>query len=293
MILGAHFAEAHERDGWPNSLQTFKDARFNGAKFMIPQGFNTTPNDVKRAIDLGAQEIILRTEDDDYTPQRVRSDLIDRGFLCFVDDHPSTQFWLEVGNEQDVARLDPWVGRFWQIRLATEMQWLRRSNLRFVASMPTKIDQVDVYLTRNHEGAVVDVYDAIAVHAYGDYHVADSGDWNKIIERVMHVTPKPILITEFGINHPLSSREKATRYLDWLRTLPPRVVSAYVYWLGTGARNISYQVTPQMADVLRTFHDDDQSESGSVADAIEHVQAFLASRYSDFKPMKIERDSND
>lgn len=292
MILGAHLATPHEPD-WPTLRSRFRRGKFEGAKVMIPEGFSTHPQHVIDLINDGAKEIILRTEDNDYTPDRVRQDFVGRGFFDVVRSYPHIVFILEIGNEQNLGHggqqpLDPWTGRFWQLKTRYELLEVNASNLLWIASMPTALDEVEIYMARTREDfasgqiGLSDYYDGIAAHVYGHFEVDDGGggDWTRIFEFLLDATDVPIYITEFGINHPLDADEKGVRYLQWLSSLPDQVVSAYVYWLGDGDRHPSYQVDDELADALSRYN----QTTHTIDDAVRQLQNWARSRDPSFRP---------
>lgn len=302
MRIGAHFVTPGHKD-WNDLKRQFLRGQFDAAKIMIPVGFSFEPHHVRDLIIGGAREIILRTEDDDYTSQRVYHDLIQRGFLELVDKYPSVHFILEVGNEQNLKGMEPWTGRFWQLQTYHDLRHIseNRSNLSWYASMPTSLDEVKVYLSRTEEDFsdgkkinFTDFYDGVATHMYGHYNVTDGGggDWIKIFNYLKDVTRLPISITEFGINHPLDGKEKGRRYVKWLEKEDPRITGAYLFCVARGSSWPQYETNDAMLDELASFINRKSPEKDSEIElsekqAIEYIQREIKKIHPEFKPVKV------
>ncbi|HEX2923735.1 MAG TPA: hypothetical protein VHS28_06900, partial [Chloroflexota bacterium] len=128
-----------------------------------------------------------------------------------------------VGNEPDLANADAWVARWAYLDTAKNAipnyRWL--SNLKWMASMPTKTGRVgvpgqdgfnysNIMYSMDSDGTVQDRYDGLGVHSYG-YGSLDqsypgySGDGNNPLAEMEYALArlpvgKVIHVTEAGIN---------------------------------------------------------------------------------------------
>jgi len=247
----------------------FRRMRGNIARFRIPVGFGGSPSQVEELIDDGARTVILTTEDCDFTPDRTRADLVGRGFYSVVERHPEVQFFIEVSNETNICGMDPYRARFWMLETREELRDLDRPNFGWMASMPTVLRDAEIILSRQDDGAVGDVYDAIAVHHYGDYNVwplEDHYEWVDVTNLVLTQTSLPLYVTEIGINDPATPKpEKARRILEAVAQMPDRIRGVMVFAITEPQDNRwpQYTIDGAMADVFASRPD--APEDGSRA----------------------------
>lgn len=249
MELGACFLAPSDGD-WPRLVARFQRARFAVAKLHIPPGFGTPEAVATQVIAAGATTVILRTEDCDFTPKTTRAALA--RFLPIVAAHPEVHWWLELGNEQNLCGQDAWATRFWLLTAARELADLRWAGLRLIASLPTTLPGARTVLTRQDDGYVPDLVDALGCHVYGWNQLSDTGggDWLRILDHVLTQTSVPVWLSEYGIDDKATSQDmKAGRCIDWLERQPSRVEGATAWVLAQGSRFPQYELTDQAADV--------------------------------------------
>jgi len=234
----------------------FRRMRGNIARFRIPVGFGGSPEQIEELIDDGARTVILTTEDCDFAPDRTRADLVGRGFYSVVERHPEVQFFIEVSNETNICGMDPYRARDWMLETREALRDLDRPNFGWMASMPTALRDAEIILSRQGDGAVGGVYDAIAVHQYGDYNVwpiEDHYEWQEVTNLVLTQTSLPVYVTEIGINDPATPKdEKARRILDAVAQMPDRIKGVMVFAISDPQDNRwpQYFIDGAMADVF-------------------------------------------
>ena len=243
---------------WDQQRARFRTMRGEIIRFRIPVGFGGSPQHVEELIADGARTVILTTEDCDFTPQRTRADLVDRGFYALTQKYPHIQFIVEIGNETNICGMDPWVARFWMLRTRQELRDLDRHNLQWMVSLPTILRDTEIILSRQSDGAIADIYDAIALHLYGDWHVypiEDHYEWGRILRFVLETTNLPVYVTEIGINdHATPKTVKAQRILEAIDRLPARVQGVTVFAISDrgDTRWPQYFIDDAMASVFAT-----------------------------------------
>lgn len=209
-------------------LPLFRRTGSSLAKVQIPKGFSTEPRHVSDLIACGASTVILRTQDKQPFPDEVEFSFLKRGFADLVRQRPQVQFWLEIGNEPDMAYEGgppPMDSGLYRQGLLDTVRTLRSKfsnlpNLHWMASLPVNAEPVADVLAG---GDVERAYDALAYHIYGHYRLDDAPMW-AVYQSLLQSTHKPLWITEMGINHPPMPRaEKARQYLEFQRTAPDRV----------------------------------------------------------------------
>ena len=189
------------------------------AHFVIPSAH------LQGAISNGATDLIVRTAETHITAKEVRHfvegmtffDTGERLVDFIYNNRDKVHVWIEVGNEPDQHRADPWVHRYnlidtWN-QLKPQWEWLW--NMHWIASAPLACSgtYTDVFYHKNHEGSVQDKYEAIGVHEYGDFNF----DF-KCTDRAKREISSghSIWVTEAGINHDYDWAQKGRRYRNAL-----------------------------------------------------------------------------
>lgn len=235
-------ATTFRTNAWNPQLANFAAMEPSIAKVYLEFAHRTRTSEIQDLIDTGARSIILRTAAQDemqtttdtsddmtvantrYLLEQVRSNPGDLGWsssgwadtqsiITFIQNHPDIIFWVEVGNEPDVAyphdadqqdpncplvngkrvrptfdsnhdcqftATDAYAYRDRLVAIANDIATRHGTlpNLKLVASMPAiaGTSLVDEVLSNN---AVENVYDALGVHLYGDTefdHLTTDGD---------------------------------------------------------------------------------------------------------------------
>lgn len=242
---------------WQAQRQVFRAARFSVGKVHIPAGFDTGPAHVRDLIADGARTVILRTEDAGLTPESVRSDLYDRGFVDLIHAYPEIEFWLQVGNEPERYHTVPTPEEYRHQLLAVYDGLSRDEDLaplRWMAGVPITTAYYDVFAKRD---AVIDRYDALAVNLYGHHYISDTGsEKQQNYLRALRIG-HPVWIAETGINDPgISKQEKGRRIVDFWKSLSEsrmtrrQMLGVVLFALGTGTRWPQYEINSAMAAEL-------------------------------------------
>lgn len=279
---GINFISAHDWESY--QLPAYEQMRPTLAKFSM--FYDPTPfapmfgtRHLDDAIARGARTIIFRTAETRIRPddveRQLNTPLLDedgreglsppRSMLEYVRDHHAAgsgvEFWIEVGNEPDLAGLNPRVARWLlldTIRTVAPRYRESHPNLRWMASLPTKdglagsgfapyrgVAYLDLLLADEGDGlgSVPGRYDALGVHLYGNdtleqpfpltrepEQVFDCGGGNGdsacptvVLDRVLSRTDRPIFVTEAGINSSLPWRAKSRYYVEAIARMPSRV----------------------------------------------------------------------
>lgn len=258
---------------YPAMLNAITTAGLKAVKFHIGQAFSTDPSDIQTAIALGVETIILRTDDGlpGYQYEVIR-DLIEQpggiahySYASLMLRYPKLNWWIEVGNEPNMAGMDGWHARWWALAAYKELAlnylghidrpWRDKyPMLKWSCCLPTKLGDAEDMLTwfDNHgsddvgDGSIIDYYDALNCHLYGDYNLGDGGyDWARILHLVCdNPYTKQVMITELGINDPHTPmRTKASRYHAWLQQAHPKVTHGFVWVLGQQTGFPTYEMS--------------------------------------------------
>jgi len=265
----------------PSNWQTYQLPAYTRlrptlAKFsMFYDGYPTTPvfgtAQLDDAIAAGARTIILRTAETRTAPDEVERQLMSplpgdgRSLLDYIRDRGSDgsgiAFWIEVGNEPDLAGVNPLVARYSLLATIRDLGPRYRAshpNLHWMASLPTAsglrgsvipnyrgLAYLDLFLSDQEDGlgSIAARYDALGVHLYGADTLEQSyptlreasdtrdcaganGDAlcpDLVLDRALSQTDLPIFITEAGINSAMRWDLKARYYLDAMYRMPARV----------------------------------------------------------------------
>jgi hypothetical protein len=264
-------------NNWQNyQLPAYQRLRPGLAKFsLFYDGYPTTPafgtREIDDAIAAGARTIIFRTAETRIAPDEVERQLNaplpgdGRSLLDYIRDHESdgtnVAFWIEVGNEPDLAGVSPLVARYSLLATIRDLGPKYRQshpNLRWMASLPTRnglrdstlpeyrgLAYLDLLLSDQNDGlgSVAARYDALGVHLYGADTLEQSypalheasdlfdcagsnGDAlcpDAVLDRVLSRTDRPIFITEAGIDSAMSWELKAKYYVEAIHRMPARV----------------------------------------------------------------------
>jgi hypothetical protein len=265
----------------PSNWQTYQIPAYSRlrptlAKFsMFYDGYPTTPvfgtAQLDDAIATGARTIILRTAETHTDPDEIERQLNaplpgdGRSLLDYIrdrgNDSSGSQFWIEVGNEPDLAGVNPLIARYRLLATIRDLGPQYRAsypNLHWMASLPTAnglrdssnpdyrgLAYLDLFLSDRGDGlgSIAARYDALGVHLYGadtleqSYpalrEASDTGDCagangdalcpDLVLDRALSQTTLPIFITEAGINSAMRWDLKARYYLDAMYRMPARV----------------------------------------------------------------------
>jgi hypothetical protein len=248
-------------------------ANVKTVKFHMPAGFSTDPIDVENAIHLGVENIILRTDDGlaGYDYAKVRNDFERPGgisnysYASLLDRYPHVNWWIEIGNEPNLHGINGWSARWWALALYKELAlnhlghidqpWRSKyRNLHWTVSLPTKFSEAENMLVwqNNHgrdnlgDGSIIDYYDAISCHLYGDKNVLSFNyDWPAIYEMLLeNKYVRRIHITEMGINDEfISMHTKCDMYNEFIKTAHKKVDLCTVWFLGIDPEFAHYQIT--------------------------------------------------
>lgn len=280
--LGVNFISGHNWTGY--QLPAYARLRPGLAKFtMFYDAYPNTPVFGTAAFDdaiaRGARTVIFRTAetriDPDEVEQQLRAPLPggDRSLLDYIGDHQragsGVDFWIEVGNEPDLAGVSPLAARYELLTTIRDVAPRYRAthpNLRWLASLPTRaglaespfdgyrgLAYLDLLLSDIGDGLgdVGSRYDALGVHLYGadtlqqsypalraPSDTFDCGGSNGdafcplvVLDRVLARTASPVFVTEAGIDSALSWPVKAKFYIEALQRLPARVRGVALFTL--------------------------------------------------------------
>jgi len=265
----------------PSNWQTYQLPAYTRlrptlAKFsMFYDGYPATPvfgtAQLDDAITAGARTIILRTAETRTDPDEVERQLNaplpgdGRSLLDYIrdrgNDGSGVAFWIEVGNEPDLAGVNPLIARYSLLATVRDLGPQYRAshpNLHWMASLPTAnglrdsanpdyrgLAYLDLFLSDRGDGlgSVAARYDALGAHLYGAdtleqpypalREASDTRDCagangdalcpDLVLDRALSQTGLPIFITEAGINSAMRWDLKARYYLDAMYRMPARV----------------------------------------------------------------------
>lgn len=280
--LGVNFISGHDWTAY--QLPAYRRLRPTLAKFtMFYDAYPATPvfgaAALDEAIALGARTIILRTAETRIAPEEVERQLrapLPGGAGSLLDyiagqaaAGTGVEFWIEVGNEPDLAGLSPRVARYALLATIRDVAPRYRAshpNLRWIASLPTRaglpgsaladdrgLAYLDTLLADQGDGlgSVAARYDALGVHIYGadtlgqgfpqlrappDRFDCAGGNGDAfcplaVLDRVLAGTDRPVFVTEAGIDSALPWAIKAKFYAEALRRLPARVRGVALFTL--------------------------------------------------------------
>lgn len=224
-----------------------------------------------QVIGWGARTIIIRTAETKISPDEVFHQLemaslpdsnsaLDVTLGDYFRSHPDIEFWVEVGNEPDLHGQTIEVHRWALLETAKREipQFKQRyPNVKWMASMPTHqgangISGADWFngLVAKVDGvSILDVYDGFGVHTYG-YNTLARSDGNSPwtpIDWMRGYTPKPLWITEAGINSGDPWWRKAELFNEVLPAYPPQVKGVTYFTLSLDPQ--WYSVTKYSIDV--------------------------------------------
>lgn len=272
--IGVNFIDPSNWQSY--QLPAYSRLRPSLAKFsMFYDGYPTTPAfgtaQLDDVIAAGARTIILRTAETRTAPDEVERQLTaplpgdGRSLLDYIRDRGGAgsgiTFWIEVGNEPDLAGVSPLVARYGLLATIRDLAPKYRAaypQLHWMASLPTQnglrdsalpeyrgLAYLDLFLSDQGDGlgSIAGRYEALGVHLYGAdtleqpypalREVSDTGDCagtngdalcpDLVLDRALSRTTLPIFITEAGINSAMRWDLKARYYLDAMYRMPARV----------------------------------------------------------------------
>lgn len=273
MQIGVNIISPRGAMPYPQMLNVISAAGVRAVKFHIANKFSTDPLDVEQAIKRGVSTVVLRTDDGlaGYEYQIIR-DLIEQpggvggfSYAYLFNKYPNIEWWIEVGNEPNKAGMDGWHARWWALAAAKELRlnylghidqpWAEKyPMLKWSVCLPTSLaDTVNMLAWQdNHgsddvgDGSIIDYYDALNCHIYGDFQLGDNYDWPKIYSLVtQNAYTKQVNLTEFGINDPNTPMYiKKQRERNWLLSQASnKTTLAFSWCLGrtTGYPTYEYQ----------------------------------------------------
>lgn len=262
-------------------LSMVKYANLQVVKFHIGNSFSTDPIDVEQMIQGGVKKIILRTDDGllGYSYEKVRALIENPGgvghfsYASLFKKYPHIEWWIEVGNEPNLAGINGWIARWWSLAVYKELAlnylghidipWKTKyPNLNWVVNLATNYNDAEImlrYLDNKGkdnvgDGSIIDYYDAISCHMYGDFQIMSMNyDWPKIYQMLLsNQYVKKIHVTEMGINDPHTPLlTKAARYHGFCLSAPPKVDFCMVWCLGQRTGFPTYEIADQQ--VLKTI----------------------------------------
>jgi hypothetical protein len=254
MLLGIDVITPLTGDWHGFQLPLIQRGKFAVGKVQISDGFATAPENVEQLLAVltpgpnGRKTIILRSDDRAYGAAALQHDLVERGFDDLIGRRDDVDWYLEVSNEPDRAGID--INHHAEL-LADAIQLkphVGHGRLSWLASMPTDFAAAWPVI----KTGATDDYDGLACHWYSWTNpLTDSGggDWKQILDHLLTLD-RGIWITECGIDDKATPQAvKAQRILDWLATLPPRVVGACVFAVGEHTAWPQYELTDAAADV--------------------------------------------
>lgn len=247
-------------------------AHIPAVKFHIGNAFSTDPVDVEKAIKLGVSTIVLRTDDGmpGYQYETVQKLIESPGgighfsYASLFAKYPHVTWWIEIGNEPNLAGVDGWHARWWALAVYKELAlnylghidapWREKyPNLKWSVCLPTDYSDAEIMLRwlDSHgsdfvgDGSIIDYYDALNCHLYGDYNLGDGHyEWSKILDMlVQNKYTKTIHITEIGINDPSTPMTvKTRRYHDWISHADKKIDLCLIWVLGQGTAFPHYEI---------------------------------------------------
>lgn len=254
-------------------LDVIRKSKVQAVKFHIGNAFSTDPIDVEQAIQAGVKTIILRTDDGlpGYYYETVRKLFENPGgighfsYAHLVRTYTNINWWLEIGNEPNLAGVGGWLARWWALAVVKELRlnylghidqpWKDKyPNLQWSVCLPTNLQDAKDMLTYLDnqgkddvgDGSIIDYYDAINCHLYGDFQVISRNyDWPAIYDLVLN-NPfvHKIHITEIGINDPNTPiNTKCLRYHQFISSTDKKVDLAMVWCLGRGTKYPTYEIS--------------------------------------------------
>jgi hypothetical protein len=247
-------------------------------KVHMPGAFCSDPSAVQQLIGRGVTTVILRTDDSRIDWGNVKNE-IERiqgsgdSYDALIRRNPGVTFWLEVGNEPDLAGYAG-VGDVWGYRWTAldtyktlglnsygkiAQAWRQKyPNLKWAISVPTDYNQMQIVLQwQPSDGGVRDYYDAVATHLYGSYNLFEGNNWHSIFNFLVGDTyTKAILISEAGIHDPATSdTTKAGKYFAFMRDTAygNAKIKAVTFWhFDAAADNTGYSYSMEsQADLHR------------------------------------------
>lgn len=264
-------------------LDVIRKSGVQAVKFHIGNSFSTDPIDVEQAIQAGVKTVILRTDDGlpGYSYETVR-DLFENpggishfSYAYLTQKYKDVNWWLEIGNEPNLAGVDGWNARWWALAVIKELKlnylghidqpWKDKyPNLQWSVCLPTNLQDAREMLTYLDnkgkddvgDGSIIDYYDAINCHLYGDFDVISRNyDWPAIYDLVRKNTyVHKIHITEMGINDPtLPMNTKCLRYHQFISLADRKVDLAMIWCLGRNTGFPNYEISsPVYIRTIRT-----------------------------------------
>ena len=193
------------------------------AKFNLYYNGNDTPffgsSHLDNVLDLGVQHVIFRTAETYIASPNVEKQLLtplpgwQRSTLDYITTHPDRTFWIEVGNEPDLAGVSPWIQRWNLLQVAKNLipRYRHIPNLKWIASMSTDQggaghsgpDYFNVMMSDQGDGAIWKLYGALGVHAYAWNSLQIGEDGNHpwaMTDWCYGYCHTPLWVTEAGIN---------------------------------------------------------------------------------------------
>ena len=238
-------------NGWPVLRQWYRRAGLDLIKVQLPRWGTTDPRDVLEAIEDGVRVVILCSSvvgdrlGDGYDWRWITRRLMEpngSGYSYYqvIEEakRRGVTVCIEVGNEPDLEGVDPAQAS----RLTRDAVMQLRSRfpgVRWLASMPTKHQYYDVFLTDE----LLAVVDGVGTHIYvfrdleqevpGNLH-----EWSRIYRRLLgDQRVREIWITEIGVNDPsIAPEAKAAQCFRWLQRQPEKVRGAAWFTAGRPGR---------------------------------------------------------
>lgn len=185
-------------------------------------------SEMDNILDSGVQDVIIRTSETRITTGEIETQLHapmrgwNRSLFDYIQTHPNVHFHVEVGNEPDLAGVNPWIHRYYMLRVAQLVAPKYRQshpNLSWIASLSTLEGGADYWntlMSGPHGDSVPSLYDSLGVHVYG-YNTLFRSDGHSpwaVADWVFGYCDKPIWVTEAGIDAPMLWSDKAKLYLD-------------------------------------------------------------------------------
>lgn len=254
-------------------LHVIQTSGIQAVKFHIGNAFSTDPIDVEQVIHAGVKTIILRTDDGmlGYSYETVRKLFENPGgishfsYASLTQKYKDVNWWLEISNEPNLAGIGGWLARWWALAVVKELRlnylghidrpWKEKyPNLQWSVCLPTNLQDAKDMLTYldDHgkddvgDGSIIDYYDAINCHLYGDFQVISQNyDWPAIYDLLLHNQyVHKIHITEMGINDKNTRMHtKCQRYHQFIMSADKKVDLAMVWCLGRGTKYPTYEIS--------------------------------------------------
>lgn len=213
----------------------------------VVTGWGMPWNDITRAQLLAATEYtIIRTTIGDpsnrNTGKYLLPDKVIAELAPWLQIKPDAM--IELGNEPNIKDTDPWIYRWW---LNESIKECRKAFPHAHIIAPALIHN-DTYLQwLDIMRDVMVTADSIAMHVYEHYGFTGvlPARTNQLYDLdkayTSYVSSKPIILTEFGINDPLTPKlTKHIRYSEFIKTLPSRYLGGTYYHI-----NEAQDIDPQ------------------------------------------------